>query len=61
MAWYWSDDAARAAIDEGLASRSSVSEWIQRPVAFADEPGFGPLEIAERHLGVAPKERVGAA
>lgn len=61
MAWYWSDDAARAAIDEGLAPRSSVAEWIQRPVAFADEPGFGALEIAKRHLGVAPEEHAGAA
>lgn len=61
MAWYWSDDAANAAIDAGLVGRSALLDWISRPVAFADEPGLTSLEVAERHLGVAPAEQAGAA
>lgn len=61
MAWYWSDDAARAAIEAGLVSSISVSAWIDRPVAFADAPDIDPLDIAVRHLGIAPLERIGAA
>ena len=61
MAWYWSDDAARAAIDAGLVSSINMSAWIERPVAFADAPGIDLLDIAVRHLGVAPLGRAGAA
>ena len=61
MAWYWSDDAANAAIDAGLVTRSALVEWIQRPVAFSDEAGLDLVEVAERHLGVAQGERAGAA
>ena len=61
MVWYWSDDAARAAIDAGLVSSISVAVWIERPVAFSDAPGIDPLDIAVRHLGVAPLDRAGAA
>lgn len=61
MAWYWSDDAARAAVDAGLVTRSGVAEWIHRPVAFSDDAGLELLEVAERHLGITPAEQAGAA
>ena len=61
MAWYWSDDVARAAIEAGLATERSVQEWLARPVAFAAEPGLGLVDVAGRKLAIDESEAAGAA
>jgi hypothetical protein len=61
MAWYWSDDVARAAIDAGLASERAVIAWLLQPVAFADEQGLEPVDVAARLLGVEDSPAAGAA
>lgn len=61
MAWYWSDDVARAAIDAGIATPRSVQDWIDRPVAFGAEPGLDMADLAGRLLGTEPPATAGAA
>ncbi len=61
MAWYWSDDVARAAIDAGLATERSVQEWIDRPVAFAAEQDLAFADVAARLLGIEDAATAGAA
>lgn len=61
MAWYWSDDVARAAIEAGLVTERSVQEWIGRPVAFAAESDLAFVDVAARLLGVEHQSSVGAA
>jgi hypothetical protein len=61
MAWYWSDDIARAAIEAGFASERSVLEWLDRPVAFADDKDLSLADVAARLLGIEGAERIGAA
>jgi hypothetical protein len=52
MAWYWSDDVARAAIDAGLVPEHAVSDWLHQPVAFAGEEGLDLVSLAGSLLGV---------
>lgn len=47
MAWYWSDDVARAAIEAGLISEQAAREWLNRPVAHALEAGTSHLDAAQ--------------
>ncbi len=61
MAWYWSDDVARAAIDAGFATERSVQEWIDRPVAFAAGQDLGFEDVAALVLGIERSETAGAA
>lgn len=61
MAWYWSDDVARAAIDAGLIPESAATEWVRRPVGIADDAELDLLEVARRHRLVPESESVGAA
>ena len=61
MAWYWSDDVARAAIDAGLASERALIEWILQPVAFAAEQGLELVDVATRLLVVEDTQAAGAA
>jgi hypothetical protein len=61
MAWYWSDDVARAAIDAGLASERAALEWLMQPVAFAAEPGLELVDVAARLLGAEASPAAGAA
>lgn len=61
MAWYWSDDVARAAVDAGLATERSVRDWIDRPVAFAAETGLAFADVAAQLLGVEGSATAGAA
>ena len=61
MAWYWSDDVARAAIDAGLATERSVREWIDRPVAFAADRDLAFADVAARLLGIDESATAGAA
>lgn len=59
MAWYWSDDVARAAIEAGVASEQAVQDWIHRPVAFAANEDLTPADVAIGLLGI--EEAAGAA
>jgi hypothetical protein len=59
MAWYWSDDVARAAIEAGIASERAVQDWIHRPVAFAADEDLTAADVAITLLGV--EEPAGAA
>ena len=52
MAWYWSDDVARAAVDAGLIPEHAVGEWLHRPVAFAAEEGLDLVSLAGSLLGL---------
>ncbi len=52
MAWYWSDDVARAAIDAGLILEHAVHEWLHQPVAFAAEADLDLVSLAGSLLGV---------
>lgn len=61
MAWYWSDDVARAAIQAGLVVERTVQEWIVRPVAFAADEDLGLVEVAARLLGIEEEASIGAA
>ena len=61
MAWYWSDDVARAAIEAGLVTERSVQEWLGRPVAFAAEKDLALVDVAARLLGIEEPASVGAA
>ena len=61
MAWYWSDDVARAAIEAGWATERTVRDWLDRPVAFAADQDLGAAEVAARLLGIEPSETAGAA
>lgn len=61
MAWYWSDDVARAAIEAGLVPERAAQEWIRRPTAIAMEEGLTLIDAAERLLAPADAEVVGAA
>jgi hypothetical protein len=61
MAWYWSDDVARAAIEAGLVTERSVQDWIGRPVAFAAEANLAHVDVAARLLGIEQQTSVGAA
>jgi len=61
MAWYWSDDVARAAIEAGLTTERSVQDWIARPVAFAAENELSLADVAARVLGLDRSETAGAA
>lgn len=61
MAWYWSDDVARAAIEAGLVDQRAVQEWIDRPVAFAADDGLAGADVAARLLGIESSPTAGAA
>lgn len=61
MAWYWSDDVARAAVEAGLASERAVVGWIQQPVAFAAEEGTELADVAAVLLGLGDTAEAGAA
>lgn len=61
MAWFWSDDVARAAIEAGLADERTVQEWIDRPVAFAADGDLDAADVAVRLLGIESSATVGAA
>ena len=61
MAWYWSDDVARAAIEAGWATERTVQDWLDRPVAFAADEALGATGIAARLLGIERSETAGAA
>jgi len=61
MAWYWSDDVARAAIEAGLVTERSVQEWIGRPVAFAAAAELALVDVAARLLGIEQQTSAGAA
>lgn len=61
MAWYWSDDVARAAVEAGLATEQSVQDWVARPVAFAAGDGLSLADVAARLLGIDEVEAPGAA
>jgi hypothetical protein len=60
MAWYWSDDVARAAIDAGLISEHAVIEWLHRPIAFAAEEGLDLVDLVGPLFGL-PTSDAGAA
>lgn len=61
MAWYWSDDVARAAIDAGLVSEHELNDWLHRPVAFAAAPDLDPVDVAGSLLGLDDRAAAGAA
>jgi hypothetical protein len=57
MAWFWTDDLARALVDAGVTERSSVETWLDRPTALAAPEGADPLELGRRELGLPGGER----
>lgn len=61
MAWYWSDDVARAAIDAGLVPESVVTEWLHRPFGIAADADLELIDLARRQFGIETSESVGAA
>ncbi len=61
MAWYWSDDVARAAIDADLTSERVVRDWLHQPFAFAAEEELELVDAAARLLGVDGTASAGAA
>lgn len=60
MAWYWSDDVARAALEAGIVTEPQVADWLARPVAVADDAGIELTDVARRMLGL-DVEAAGAA
>lgn len=54
MAWFWTDDLARAAVDAGWVTSDAVQDWVERPVALAAPEDADPLELAARQLGLDP-------
>lgn len=60
MAWYWSDDVARAAIAAGLVSEPEIRGWIDRPVAHAAAEALTALDAAVA-LGLGQEASAGAA
>lgn len=61
MAWYWSDDVARAAIDAGLVTERAVADWLHQPVAFAADEGAALRDVAATLLGLQDQAPAGAA
>lgn len=61
MAWYWSDDVARAAIDAGLVAEERVADWMHRPVGLAAADGLGLVDVARGLLGLEDPVTAGAA
>lgn len=61
MAWYWSDDVARAAIEAGLVPERVAHEWLHQPTAFAMEEGLSLIDAAQRLLDPVGESVVGAA
>lgn len=61
MAWFWTDDLARVLIDAGEAERSSVSGWLERPVAIAAPEESDPLDVGRERLGLVDRSVAGAA
>ncbi len=61
MAWFWSDDLARALLEAGEASETQMRDWIQRPVAIAGSQDADPLTLARRMAGYRDDEEIGAA
>ena len=51
MAWFWTDDLARALIESGLASATEVADWIARPVAIAGADGVDVVDLAAEAFG----------
>lgn len=60
MAWFWTDDLARLAIEAGMVEPDAVREWMARPVAVAGPDDADPLAVAGRLLG-GEAEAAGAA
>ncbi len=58
MAWFWTDDLARTLVESGVIERSSVEEWVARPVAFAAADDADPSEVA---MSLLDHEMPGAA
>lgn len=61
MAWFWTDDLARTLLDAGIVERSSVEEWVARPVAFSAADDADPGEVAMALLGLEGRGAAGAA
>jgi hypothetical protein len=59
VAWFWTDDLARALIDAGEVERVSVTRWMERPIAVAAPEDADPLEVGRATLGIA--SAIGAA
>ena len=61
MAWFWTDDLARAALESGLVSGESVQGWIDHPVAIAGADGADALLVAAAELGLVADPTEAAA
>ncbi len=61
MAWFWTDDLARTLVDSGVVERSSVEEWVARPVALAAADDADPSEVAMSFLDLEMPGAAGAA
>lgn len=61
MAWFWTDDLARAALESGLVSGESVQGWLDHPVAIAGDDGADALDVAATELGLVSDRTKSAA
>jgi hypothetical protein len=52
MAWFWTDDLARALVENDLVSADAVSDWIVRPVAVTGPDGADPVAVGRHTLGI---------
>lgn len=52
MAWFWTDDLARALLDAGLVSESSVRAWLDRPEGIAAPAETDPVTLGAALLGI---------
>jgi hypothetical protein len=57
MAWFWTDDLARALVDAGVAERSTVESWIERPIAISAAADADPLDVGRQALGLQSELR----
>jgi hypothetical protein len=57
MPWFWTDDLAHMLIDQDGHRPELLSEWIQRPAAWAAPEGADALDFA-RSLAAADEDAV---
>jgi hypothetical protein len=57
MPWFWTDDLAHMLIDQDGCQANLLSEWTQRPAAWAVPEGTDALDFA-RDLLAGEEEAV---
>jgi hypothetical protein len=52
MAWFWTDDLARALLEAGVVERDAIQDWLERPVAYAGPDDGTPIDVAKSFLEI---------